>query len=96
MVRFLNLVAATMLVTTLASDLCTAQEGPGGGRPRGGRGGRPSFDMLLGAFDSDDSEDLSEDEVPGRVWYRLSQADADDNGLVNRQEFEAFGKPRGI
>jgi hypothetical protein len=52
--------------------------------------------MLLGAFDSDDSEDLSEDEVPGRVWYRLSQADADDNGLVNRQEFEAFGKPRGI
>ena len=50
--------------------------------PGGQRGGKPSFDRLLEAFDADESNSLSEDEVPGRVWSRLSQADADDDGEV--------------
>lgn len=61
--------------------------GPGG---RPGRGGRPSFDKLLEAFDADENEELTEEEVPALVWLRLSRADADENGSVTRAEFDAF------
>ena len=61
---------------------------PGGGGP--GRGGRPSFDKLLSAFDADEDGELAEDEVPVPVWRRLSMADADDNGSVTRDEFDSF------
>jgi hypothetical protein len=62
---------------------------PGGA----GRGGRPSFDKLLEAFDANDDSELTEDEVPERVWMRLSHADADDDGSVTRDEFDAVKKP---
>lgn len=79
-----------LLAVVLALSCSTANaQGPGGGP----RGGRPQFDMLLKAFDGDDSGDLEADEVPKRVWMRLSQADADGNGIVTRREFESFGKP---
>ena len=65
--------------------------GPGGG---GFGRGRPSFDTLLSAFDADEDGELAEDEVPAPVWLRLSMADADDNGLVTRDEFDSF-KPGG-
>lgn len=84
---------ASVALVAFSASIAEAQ-GPGGGRPRGGFGGRPSFDTLLSAFDADDSGDLASDEVPGRVWYRLSQADSDDNGIVTRKEFESFGKPQ--
>ena len=61
----------------------------------GGRGGAPSFDTLLGAFDANDDGELAEDEVPAPVWRRLSNADADDNGSVTRYEFQAARKSRG-
>ena len=96
MLKLWSSVAAGIMVTVLASNLIASEDGPGGGRPRGGFGGRASFDMLLSIFDGDDSSDLSEDEVPGRVWGRLSQADADGDGIVTREEFESVGKPRGI
>ncbi len=57
---------------------------------KGGYRGRPSFDLLLAAFDEDENEELAEDEVPMRVWWRLSAADADENGSVSRDEFESF------
>lgn len=84
---------ASVALVAFSASLAEAQ-GPGGGRPRGGFGGRPSFDTLLSAFDADGSGDLASDEVPGRVWYRLSQADSDGNGKVTRKEFESFGKPK--
>lgn len=59
-------------------------------RPGGGRGGRPSFDRLLEAFDANGDETLEEDEVPARVWSRLSQADADGDGAVTRKEFNSY------
>lgn len=58
--------------------------------PGGGRGGRPSFDRLLDAFDANADKALTEDEVPGRVWARLSQADADGDGAVTREEFDSY------
>ncbi len=76
------------MLTVVASSVTAAD-----GQPRGGRGGRPSFDTLLDAFDGDDSGDLVEEEVPFPVWRRLSHADADGDGFVIREEFESVQKP---
>ena len=85
---FVGLVALLML--TAGAVEVTAQ-GPGGrGGPGGGRGGPPSFDRLLYAFDANDDGALEEDEVPARVWARLSQADANDDGYVTRKEFDSY------
>jgi hypothetical protein len=80
------LVLASLAIAMLFSSVSEAQ-GPGG------LGGRPSFDMLLGAFDSDKNGDLASNEVPDRVWFRLSRADSDKNGVVTRTEFESVGNP---
>jgi hypothetical protein len=80
-------IAALMFAASAAE---VSAQGPGGGR-----GGKPSFDRLLDAFDVDDSESLSEVEVPGRVWSRLSQADADGDGAVTREEFDGYKPGRG-
>ena len=96
MVKLLKTVATAMMITMLVSNQVAAEDGPGGGRPRDGFGGRPSFDFLLNVFDGDDSGDLAEEELPGRVWGRLSQADTDGDGVVTREEFESIESPRGI
>ena len=75
---------AVLAIVALA-DEASAQR-PGGGP----RGGRPSFDRLLRAFDANGDEALDEDEVPGRVWSRLSWADANDDGAVSREEYDSF------
>ena len=82
--RALSVVAATALIFLAGTAEVSAQ------RPGGGHGGRPSFERLVEAFDADDSESLSEDEVPGRVWWRLSSADANGDGVVTREEFDGF------
>ena len=65
-----------------------AQRGGGGG------GGRPSFDSLLATFDADSSGSLSVSEVPQRLWQRLGQADANQDGVVTRAEYNAYqGSP---
>lgn len=81
------------IVCAMGTADSAAAGGPGGGRPGGG--GRPSFDTLLSAFDADGDDELAEDEVPARVWSRLSNADADDNGSVSREEFESYRPSRG-
>ena len=86
------IVLASIALAALGASVAEAQS-HSGGHPIGGFGGRPSFDLLLNAFDADESGDLSEEEVPGRVWYRLSQADSDDNGVVTQEEFESYGRP---
>lgn len=80
--------AVALMLATVAAEV--SAQGPGGQR-----GGKPSFDRLLGAFDADDSGSLSKDEVPGRVWSRLSQADADGDGDVTREEFDGYKPGRG-
>ena len=70
--------------------------GVGAQRPGGpGRGGPPSFEKLLEAFDENEDGELSEDEVPPPVWRRLSQADANNDGIVTKGEFNAFRKKLG-
>ena len=90
-IRHFGILSMTLAMALVVSaNQCSAQ-GPGGPR---GPGGKPSFDRLLEAFDANNDEALSKDEVPGRVWTRLSRADADGNGLVTRQEFDGY-KPSG-
>lgn len=79
--QFGGLVVIVMAIA-LAGE-ATAQR-PGGG------GGRPSFDKLLEAFDKNDDGALEQGEMPGRVWSRLSQADADGDGVVTRKEFDSY------
>ncbi len=57
-------------------------------QPPGG-GGRPSFDKLLDAFDANEDGKLDKSEVPPPVWRRLSQADANGDGVVTKAEFDA-------
>ena len=86
MMKFFGIVMFSVVLMAQVNSSSAAD----GQRPRGGFGGRPSYDMLLSAFDSDSSKDLAKEEVPGRVWYRLSQADADGDGIVTRKEFDSF------
>ena len=88
MLKSLTAVLAAALLTVVASSVTAADD-----HPRGGRGGRPSFDTLLDAFDGDDSGDLTESEVPFPVWRRLSHAGADGDGLVTHEEFESVQEP---
>ncbi len=85
-----NLWCGAVLAAVIAMGVTESASaaGPGGGGQ--GRGGRPSFDTLLSAFDADDDGELAEDEVPVPVWRRLSMADADESGSVTRDEFDSF------
>lgn len=38
---------------------------------------------------------VTKDDVPERMWDRLSTADTDKNGELTKEEFEAFFKQRG-
>ena len=73
--------------------------GPGGGFGPGGFGGpgRPGMGpretRVLNAFDLFDKENkgvLTKDDVPERVWDRISKADANGDGKVSKGELEAF------
>lgn len=82
-------VVALLAVTTLVStDIASAQRGRG----RFGGGGRPSYDMLVSKFDKNGDGWLGKDEVPAQVWQRLSQADANGDGIVTREEFDSTQK----
>ena len=59
---------------------------------RGGGGARPSFDTLLSTFDANKNGELSQAEVPARVWLRLSAADVNKDGKVTRTEFDSYSR----
>lgn len=77
------------IAIAVAAMACFAESTMAGTTQRGS-GGRPSFDKLLSAFDADKNWELSKSEVPGRVWLRLSAADANADGKVTRQEFVSY------
>lgn len=76
-----------LAVAAVVAPLQSAEARPGGNR---GGGGKPTFDRLLKAFDKNADGALAGTEVPGRMWDRLSRADANDDGFVTRQEFDAL------
>jgi len=84
--RYRSFVAWLALVAVLGLAGVTSAQRPGG------PGGPPAFDTLLDAFDANDDGALSKDEVPGRVWWRLSRADANGDGVVTEAEFDAARK----
>jgi Spy/CpxP family protein refolding chaperone len=73
--------------------------GPGGPAPgtSGDRPGpeRPGRGGPIQRFDEDGDGMLSEQEVPPRLWERISEADVDGDGLVTREELrEHRGRSR--
>lgn len=64
----------------LAGSVNAQPPGRSGDGPAGGPG------RLFDIFDADDDGALTEDEVPGPVWVRLSAADANEDGAVSQDE----------
>ncbi len=52
----------------------------------GGIGGKPTI-KIFKAFDINQGGNLNENEVPPRMWYRLSALDSNKDGKVTRDEF---------
>lgn len=65
--------------------------GPGAMGP-GGPGPRPTASALFDRFDKDKKGSLTKADVPERVWQRISQADANQDGSVSKDELETFIK----
>ncbi len=90
-----------LVITALALGAVTAGAadapavGRGGGGPpwaHGGKGPRPFG--LFAIFDADEDGALTEEEVPARVWMRLSAADLDDDGAVTHDEIMQYLRSR--
>ena len=89
-------VTALALGAGSASAADAPAEARGGFGPpwaRGGEGPRPF--ALFAIFDADENDALTEDEVPERVWMRLSAADLDGDGAVTRTEIMRYLQSRG-
>ena len=67
-----------------------------GGKRRGGKGRRGRRGKRFDRHDKNGDGALTQDEVPAKVWERISQADADGNGAVTKEELKAhFKEKRG-
>ncbi len=60
--------------------------GPGG---RGPGGGRPNPAEMFKHMDKNNDGKLSKDEVPERLWERLSKADKNSDNAITKAELEA-------
>ena len=61
--------------------------GKGDGRKReGGRRERPSAEQLIERLDKNEDGKLAQDEVPERLWEKLSRVDANKDGAVTKEE----------
>ena len=80
----------TILVAALCSPFALAQD-DGDSKKRPGRGNPGQrFEKL----DADKNGELSESEVPARLWKRISQADTDGSGGVSKAEMKAHREAR--
>lgn len=90
-----RLALSVVMVITAGAAACAADgppNGRGAGGPpwaRGSSGSGPRPLMLFQIFDADEDGALTEDEVPGPIWTRLSAADLDEDGAVTRDEIIA-------
>jgi len=57
-------------------------------------GDRPSPEAMFKRFDANGDGAVTEVEVPGEVWTKVSRADADGNGQVSAEEFAATHGPK--
>lgn len=70
------------------------QGGKRGQRGRGGRRGKRKPGKLFEKFDKDGDGALTADEVPEKLWERISKADADGDGKVTKDELKAAHEAR--
>ena len=77
------ILAMAVMVAAGSITLGLAQ-GRGTGRPEStGQGHKPSFAQLLSIFDYNHDGKISSEEVPPRLWSRLSAADENGDGAVD-------------
>ncbi len=65
-----------------------------GQQGKGRRGRRHRGKRLFKKLDQNEDGSLSQDEVPEKLWTRLSKADADESGSVSADELKAAHKAR--
>ena len=82
--QILTIACASVVAVLLAAP---AHAGEGEGRRGHRKHGKHRFFKHL---DKNQDGALSQDEVPARLWERISQADADGNGSVTKDEAKAF------
>ena len=92
MKSLLTLTSALLLALALATPAFAED---GGGRKGKGKG-RHGKGHIFHKFDKNKDGALTSDEVPARLWERLSKCDADGNGAVTKEEAKACkGKREG-
>jgi len=85
---------STAAVLALALVFATPALAEGDGE-KSGKGGCKKRGQAFAKFDTDKSGTLTSDEVPAKLWTRLSKADADGDGAVSKAEARKAGKKRG-
>ncbi len=90
MKSILSLATALALAVVLAVP-AVAEEGAKEGKGKRGKG---KCARAFKKFDKDGSGTLTSDEVPAKLWSRLSKADADGDGAVSKAEAKAAKKAR--
>ncbi len=91
---FLATTCALLLTVALALPAEAGEGGKRGGK-RGGKKGKHKIAKLFKRFDKDKSGSLTSDEVPAKLWERISKADANGDGAVTKAEIKAKRKERG-
>ena len=82
MKSLITLAGALLLAVTLALP-AYAEDGAEGGK---GKKGRCKGGKAFAKFDKDKSGTLTSDEVPEKLWSRISKADTDGDGAVSKAE----------
>ena len=90
MKSILSLATACALAIVLATP-ALAEDGDKGGKGKRGKG---KCGRIFAKFDKDKSGTLTSDEVPEKLWSRISKADTDGDGAVSKAEAKAAKKAR--
>lgn len=86
--RILPILLSALLMYGIAAPTADA-EGKGKGKRKGKRA-KHAFKH----FDKNGDGQLTADEVPEKIWAKISKADADGDGIVTKAELKAARKAR--
>ncbi len=79
------------LAMTFLFNIACAQSGGQNGQKQG----PPTFEQLLEQMDADNDGLLSLAEIEGPLANDFDKVDLNEDGFINKEEFEAAPKPQG-